>query len=191
MKIADILKKIVNKEELTEAESAFLKSYREPEPPKPPDTKELDAVKKERDDLKAKIEEAANAGKTELEKLQAKFEASEKKLADIIAERDRINTEHATLKRRNRVNELAAKHGCEDAEYLDYLAGKRGINLDDDAKAEEFLTGLKTEAPKYFKATTKPGPGNPPPKDEQPKDKHQPDKVGGIIDMLNKAPEAK
>ena len=97
-----------------------------------------------------------------------------------------------TKQRRNRISELAAKHKCEDADYLDYLAEKNGVDLSDEAKTSEFVEKLKKEQPKYFAADIKPGAGPADPPKGQPEPKPEPgDRIGSIIEQLNNAPEIK
>ena len=95
--------------------------------------------------------------------------------------------------RSNRIRELAAKHKCEDADYLDYLAEKNGIDLSDEAKTGEFIEKLKKEQPRYFAADVKPGAGPAdPPKDQPPAPKVDPnDRLGNLIEQINNAPEVK
>ena len=95
--------------------------------------------------------------------------------------------------RRNRINELAARHKCEVADYLDYLAEKNGIDLSDEAKTNEFIEKLKKDAPRYFAADVKPGAGPAdPPKDQPPAPKPDPnDRLGNLIEQINNAPEVK
>ena len=95
--------------------------------------------------------------------------------------------------RSNRIRELAAQHKCEDADYLDYLAEKRGIDLADEEKTSEFIEKLKKESPRYFASGVKPGAGPAdPPKDQPPAPKTDPaDRIGSLIAQLNNAPEVK
>ena len=136
MKLAEIIKKAARGEELNALEKAELERF------------DPDALSSRADTAEAKLKEAqekldaAEQEKlTEAERYKKRAEAAEAKLktADEArrtaeTERDHAKKEHAALIRRNRINELAARHKCEVADYLDYLAEKNGIDLSDDQK---------------------------------------------------------
>ena len=130
--------------------------------------------------------------KKRAEAAEAQLKTSEEALRAAETVRDNAKKEHAALIRRNRISELAAKHKCEDADYLDYLAEKNGVDLSDEAKTSEFVEKLKKEQPKYFAADIKPGAGPADPPKGQPEPKPEPgDRIGSIIEQLNNAPEIK
>lgn len=195
MKLAEIIKKAAKGEELNALEKAELERF------------DPDALSTRADNAEAKLKEAqekldaAEQEKlTEAERYKKRAEAAEAKLKTAEearrtaeAERDSAKKEHAALIRSNRIRELAAKHKCEDADYLDYLAEKNGIDLSDEAKTGEFIEKLKKESPKYFAADVKPGAGPAdPPKDQPPAPKVDPnDRLGNLIEQINNAPEVK
>lgn len=102
--------------------------------------------------------------------------------------RDAARRDLADLVRRNRISELAVRHGCEDAGYLGYLADRAGVDVTDAAAAEAFLADLKTKSPKCFRAASRPGPADPPPRPsaEAPRSG---DRLGQILESLKNAPE--
>lgn len=188
MKISEIIKKIAKGEELNALEIAELERL------------DVDGLTQRAADAENKLKEAqekldaAEQEKlTEQEKLKKRAEKAEERLKAVENERDEAKRRHDALVRRNRINELAAKHKCEDPEFLDYLAGKREIDIDDDAKASEFIAALKKDNPKYFAADIKPGAGPADvPKAPEPSKSPEPgDRIGKIIEGLQAAPEVK
>lgn len=190
MKLSEIIKKALKGEELNALEKAELERF-------DPDalTQRAADAETQLKEAREKLDAAEQDKMTEAEKFKKRAEQAEAKLKTseearraAEADRDEAKRQHAALVRSNRIAELAAKHKCEDAEYLDFLAEKRGVDINDDAKAGEFIEALKKEAPKYFAADVKPGAGAPPP--QQPQEKPQPgDRIGSIIESLNNAPE--
>ena len=189
MKLSEIIKKALKGEELNALEKAELERF-------DPDalTQRAADAETQLKEAREKLDAAEQDKMTEAEKFKKRAEQAEAKLKTseearraAEADRDDAKRQHAALVRSNRIAELAAKHKCEDAEYLDFLAEKRGVD-NDDAKAGEFIEALKKEAPKYFAADVKPGAGAPPP--QQPQEKPLPgDRIGSIIESLNNAPE--
>lgn len=190
MKLRAIINKALKGEELNALERAELERF-------DPDALEDRASNAEKllKEAQEKLDIAEQDKMTEAEKLKKKLDQIEAKLqaaenARKVAEsdRDEARGEYSALIRKNRINELAAKHKCEDPEYLDFLAQKRGIDLNDDKKAADFLEGLKKEVPKYFAADVKPGAVIPPVK-PQAKNLRPNDRIGAIMQSLNNAPE--
>ena len=69
------------------------------------------------------------------------------------------------MKRDNRIRDIASASGCTVPDYLDFLAEKQQIDLDDAQAVEGFVTALKRDAPPVLKprsnrvpATTAPAP---------------------------------
>lgn len=194
MTISEIIKKAARGEELNALEKAELERF------------DPDALSSRADNAEAKLKDAqekldaaeqeklteAERYRKRAEAAEAKLKTSEEALRAAETERDNAKKEHAALIRRNRISELAAKHRCEDADYLDYLAEKNGVDLSDEAKTSEFVEKLKKEQPKYFAADIKPGAGPADPPKGQPEPKPDPgDRIGSIIEQLNNAPEIK
>ena len=145
MKIKDVLAKIREGEELTDAEKEFIGSYEEPD---------LDAVanarsKKERlkleakiDDLKAKNAEALEAldeakegaNQSELEQLQKKIEKMEAKYTETTGALEKERNEHLGTRRSNKLKGMNIPFlDSVDGEYREYLLNKHfdGIDFDD------------------------------------------------------------
>lgn len=195
MNIKELIAKLLAGKELTADEKAFIEKYDPASAPKP-DPKDdpklaakLTAAEKERDEAKARLEEIEASKLTETEKLQKQLDKAVATLKAVETERDTVKTDLAAMARKARIHALAEKHGCEDAEYLDYLAGKSSVDINDDAKADTFVAELKKNQPKYFKAPVKPGPGQPPAGKDQEKKADPTDRIGGVMDLLKNAPE--
>ena len=71
------------------------------------------------------------------------------------------------------------------------MATKGNIDIDKDDAVKPFLDELKTKSPGSFKATIRPGAGDPPP---QPKPGATPDprdRIGALMRSISEAPEVK
>ena len=177
MTIKEVLKKVSEGTELSAEEKAFLAAY-DPDGdgsriPKSRLDQEIAKFKaeKERADnldselaaLKEKVEELENSGKSEAEKAKA---AAEKELGKLKAqvtnltkERDEAKASLAKSERTAKVAALAAKHKFSNADYLDFLAASKGIDLDDETATTGFMTELGKSSPELFTSTAKPGGG--------------------------------
>ena len=102
-----------------------------------------DALREQLAEAQKKLDDAENAQLSETEKLQ-------KELAQLRAEREDIDAKFRTLARRGRIERIARDHGCDDPEYLDFLAGKRSVDLDDDNAVSAMMEELKKTHPFAF-----------------------------------------
>lgn len=192
MKIKELLKKVVAGEELNALDKAELEQF---DPDK--DAAALAEVQAELVELKKKQEEAESAKLSETEKLTKRAEKAEadlakktKELADAEAAHNATKAEFGRLQRSNRIAKLAAESGCTDPDYLDFMATKGGIDLDKDDAVKPFLEELKTKSPASFKATLKPGTGDPKP--EPPKQESDPtDRISRLTSRVAEAPVIK
>ncbi len=196
MKIGDIIAKMIKKEELTAEETKFLETYKEPEAKKPENSvsqKEFDKVKAERDALQAKADEAANAGKTEAEKLQSALDKAKADLKTALGERDAALSAKSGLEYDNAVSTLAAEHKFTSRDYLKYKLQAAKIDIKDADAVKTFMDSLKKDEAKFFAADIKPGAGpEPAPKAPVPETKAEPgDRVGNIMKSLAEAQEVK
>ena len=177
MNIKEILKKVSEGTELSAEEKAFLASY-DPDAangriPKERLDQEIAKFKAEKEradkldadltELKERLEELENSGKSEAEKAKA---AADKELAklktqvqNLTKERDEAKAGLAKSERTAKVAALAAKHKFSNADYLDFLAASKNIDLDDEAAATGFMTELGKSNPELFTSTAKPGGG--------------------------------
>ncbi len=177
MDIKAILKKVANGEELTAEEKEFLTKY-DPEGgegriPKARLDQEISKFKAEKEradklnselaELKEKLDELENSGKSEAEKAKA---AAEKELAklrkqvdDITKERDEAKTNFAKSERNAKISALAAKHNFTDSGYLDFLASSKKLDLDDEDATNQFMSELGKSTPQLFKSNAKSGGG--------------------------------
>ena len=177
MNIREVLKKVSEGTELSAEEKAFLASY-DPDAasgriPKERLDQEIAKFKAEKEradkldadlaELKEKLEELENSGKTEAEKAKA---AAEKELAklktqvqNLTKERDEAKAGLEKSERTAKIAALAAKHKFSNAEYLDFLAASKNIDLDDEAATTGFMTELGKSSPELFTSTAKSGGG--------------------------------
>ena len=175
MKLADVLKKIANKEELTAEELEFLKNYKEDEAriPKTRLDEEIQkrkasdeqatSLKEKLDELNQKLEDLQNQSLTDAEKAK---KATEKQIAELTkqvqsltTERDAAKSELAASARRARVAEIAQKYGFTNADYLSFLMQGAELKLDDDNAVTTYMGTLTKEQPELFRSTVKPGSG--------------------------------
>lgn len=200
MKIGDIIAKMRKKEDLTAEETAFLEAYKEP---KPVDVEKLNKqiadlqtqfneVKKERDDLAAKAEESASAGQTEAQKLQKQLEKAQADLKKATEERDTAIKDKGALEYDNSVSALAADHKFTSRDYLKYKLQSAKVDVKDPEAVKAFMESLKKDEAKFFAADVNNGGGGaPPPTPDKTKAPAPGDRIGGIMQSLNEAPEAK
>ena len=177
MNIKEVLKKVSEGAELSAEEKAFLAGY-DPENdasriPKSRLDQEIAKFKAEKEradkldtdlaELKEKLESLENSGKSEAEKAKAAAEKELNKLktqlAGIEKERDEAKSALAKSERTAKIAALAAKHKFRNAEYLDFLAASKNIDLDDEAAATGFMTELGKGSPELFESTAKSGGG--------------------------------
>lgn len=152
---------------------------------------ELNAL--ERAELEKFDPEALQSKLAELERAKlSREEALQQDLSAARAERDTLRAECGALIRRERINSIAAAAGCTEPEYLDFLASRREVALDDDEAVKTFLAEVERANPHCFRsrlhsgsggaaaaAATEPGRGA-----------EQSDRIGEIISALGGAPEA-
>jgi len=112
-----------------------------------------ESMQQELASLRSRVEEAENAKLSSEELLQ-------KQLKQTIAERDSLKQEHARLERRELLHELAARSGCTDAEYLDFAAAKRQVDLHDSNAAAGLIAELEKSSPHCFRSRLQPGGGS-------------------------------
>lgn len=177
MNIKEVLAKVTAGTALSDEEKAFLSSY-DPENgegriPKSRLDQEIAKFKAEKEradnldteiaELKEKLEELENSGKSEAEKAKA---AAEKELAklktqvtNLTKERDEARASVAKSARTAKISALAGKHRFSNAEYLDFLAASKELDLDDETATAEFMRELGKTSPELFQSTAKPGGG--------------------------------
>lgn len=200
MKISEILKKVLEGAELTDADKTALSKF---DPEKlnaqvetlTAENVTLKADAKAAGEAKAAaekvVEDAKKAGMTELEKIQIELKTAQASNAALEAAKAKAESELAGMKRTAKIGAISKKHGFEPAAYLDYLLGKNSVDIENDEAVGTFLGNVKKENPKFFKAEISPGVETPkPPQQGQPAAVPA-DRVGNIIGMLKNAPEVK
>ncbi|GEM_PF-1166056 len=102
--------------------------------------------------LQKQLDAAENAQLSETEKLQ-------KELTRLRDERETLDRNFRALSRRNRVGEIARQFGCDEPDYLDFLAGRSDVDLEDENAVSTMVEGLKKSHPAVFSSQLKSGGG--------------------------------
>ena len=125
----------------------------------PPDSREQlsgfdpEALREELSTLRSQLEEQENA------KLSAE-ELLKKQLSAALSEKEELRQKHDLLERSTRIRRLADETGCEDPDYLDFLAQKQQVDLTDSSAVGEFLSRTLESRPYCFRASLRPGSGS-------------------------------
>ena len=104
-----------------------------------PESRELlvrfdpESLREELNTLRTQLEEQENA------KLSAE-ELLKKQLSTALSEKEALQQKHDLLERSTQIRRLADESGCEDPDYLDYLARKQNVDLNDQRAVGEFLS---------------------------------------------------
>ena len=80
-------------------------------------------------------------------------------LASVTGERDELDGQLKKLRRENKIRGIAEKHGCIVPDYLDFLAEKMAVDIDDASQVDGFVENAKNSAPGCFRASVRPGSG--------------------------------
>lgn len=133
MKLKDILAKVAKGEALTDEEKKFLAEHdpdkaandiaaaarRKAEEKAAAIEAERDTLKKQFEELQSKLDGAANAGKSDLEKAQAQIAGLSKQLNDLNARVQTTEKEKATLQRNQKLTDLRRTAGIQFVQGLD------------------------------------------------------------------------
>lgn len=125
----------------------------------PPDAREKlagfdpELLREELSTLRLQLEEQENAKLTAEELLKKQLNAA-------LSEKEELQRRHEMLERSTQIRRLADESGCEDPDYLDYLARKQNVDLNDDHAAKEFLERTLQDRPYCFRASLHPGSGS-------------------------------
>lgn len=170
MNIRNTIRKLLAGSEINALERAELESF-DPE-----------TLTSQLDGMRSRVTEL------EREKLGEK-ERLELDISEITRERDELKADRDQLLRSRRVQELAENCRFNDPEYLDYLAQKSGIDLNDEEATGKFISELQEKRPESFSSALKSGSGS----GAAPADVHQnnvtgTDRIGKIISDLETAP---
>ena len=167
MNIKPLIAKLLRREELNALERAELEKF-------------------DPDAMQTKIDELERARLSREEALQQDLAAAE-------SERDALRAECGALVRRERINSIAAAAGCTEPEYLDFLAARRNVALDDAEAVKSFIREVEEANPHCFRSRLRPGSGGPAaaaPGEAAAAAAGLPDRIGEIVSALGGAPEA-
>ena len=103
----------------------------------------------ELDELRSRVAEA------EREKEQLELD-----IRSVTLERDQLRESRDRLLRSQMVRELAGKHRFSDPDYLDYLAAKESVDLNNPEACSDFIERMRLAKPESFETTLKSGSGS-------------------------------
>ena len=166
MNIKPLIAKLLRREELNALERAELETF-------------------DPDALQSKLDELERSKLSREEALQQDLAAAE-------SERDRLRAECGALHRRERINSIAAEAGCTEPEYLDFLAARREVALDDPEAVKTFLAEVEVANPHCFRSRLRSGSGGATAEvtPAAPVAANYPDRINEIVSALGGAPEA-
>ena len=142
-----------------------------------------ESLREELSTLRSQLEEQENA------KLSAE-ELLKKQLSTALSEKEALQPKHDLLERSTQIRRLADETGCEDPDYLDFLAQKQHVDLKDTHAVGEFLTRTLQSRPYCFRASLHPGSGSGTPagSDPRPLADSGDDRISRILCRLDSAP---
>ena len=140
-----------------------------------------EALKEELGALRSQLEEQENA------KLSAE-ELLKKQLNTALSEKEELLRQHELLERSTSIHKRAAEYGCEDPDYLDFLARKQAVDLKDPAAAAEFVRSAAQMKPHCFRAPLQPGSGTGFPAVAPETPPAGADRISRIVSSLDTAP---
>lgn len=153
---------------------------------------ELNAL--ERAELEKFDPDALQSKLDELERSRlSREEALQQDLAAALSERDTLRAECGALIRRERISAIAAETGCVEPEYLDFLASRRNVALDDPEAVKSFIEEVEHTNPHCFRSRLHSGAGGAAAADVERAAGMGtiiPDRIGEIVSALGGAPEA-
>lgn len=134
MNLADIKKKIAAGENLTDAEKKFLTEYdeekvksdaaaaarRKAEEKAAQLEKEKTDLQEQMKQVQAKLDQQANAGKSDVEKAQAQIESLSKQVSDLNGKLEDANKAQATMARQGKLSEIRRKNGIQFVDGMDH-----------------------------------------------------------------------
>ena len=124
----------------------------------------------------------------EREKLGEK-ERLELDISEVTRERDELKAARDQLLRSRRIQQLASDSRFNDPEYLDFLAARADVDLNDDEAAAKFIGELQEKHPESFASPLRSGSGSGiAPNDDCGFPAGNPDRIGKIISNLETAP---
>lgn len=187
MNLKDLLAKIDKGEKLTDEERTFLAGLEKQDAPAEEESKggaenripkarldaeigkrkeaetAMESLKTQLEELTGKLQALEDKDLTEQEKLKKESERQAAKqaaeLAKATKERDEALARIADFEFKNRISDIAEKHGFIDPEYLGYRLKQGKIELDKDDSIADFIAELEKAQPALFKSSVRAGGG--------------------------------
>ena len=127
--------------------------------------------------------------RAELENFDADSLVEEKN--NLVLERDQLKSEQAGFKRGEQLRKIAERFNCSDPDYLDFLASKDNLDLENDKSVTDFIIRMQKNSPHCFYSTVKSGSGTIPAAPETSEKNEIPayDRIGRIAASLARVPE--
>ncbi len=170
MNIKNTIQKLLSGNQINALERAELESF------------DPDALNTQLDSMRSRVTEL------EREKLGEK-ERLELDISEVTRERDELKAARDQLLRSRRIQQLASDSRFNDPEYLDFLAGKAAVDLNDDEAAAKFIGELQEKHPEAFSSPLQSGSGSGIiPADNYRSPAGNSDRIGKIISNLETAP---
>ncbi|QSH40111.1 hypothetical protein P0136_01385 [Lentisphaerota bacterium ZTH] len=174
MNLNEIIRKAAEGLELSPAERQALKEFRPDGIPKSRLDNEI-ARRKELEknnsqlagqvqQLNSKVDALESRDLSETERIKKnhgqKVDQMQKDISELTRERDSARKQLESLHFRQKINQLAAKHRFDNADFLEYLIRKDGVAIEDEEQVESFIDELKQSNPKHFRVEVRSGAGS-------------------------------
>lgn len=128
--------------------------------------------------------------RAELENFDADTLVEEKKALTL--ERDQLKLEQTHFKRGEQLRKIAERFRCSDPDYLDFLASRSNLDLENEKSVADFIGEMQKNSPHCFYSTIRSGGGNALPTGEGANENIEIpayDRIGRIAASLVHAPE--
>ena len=96
--------------------------------------------------------------RAELENFDADSLIQEKE--NVTRERDQLKSEHISLKRGQQLRDIARRFNCSDPDFLDFLASRNGLDLENSDAVAAFVADMQKSSPHCFYSSVKSGGGS-------------------------------
>ncbi|MBR7104031.1 MAG: hypothetical protein IKC65_03730 [Lentisphaeria bacterium] len=77
----------------------------------------------------------------------------------VIRERDQLKAEQQKSKRRQLLQDIADKYSCGETDFLDYLAARKEVDLENEEAVSAFIADMQQSSPHCFYSRVRSGGG--------------------------------